>query len=49
VTVVAGGLQQAGYIAYQRGRVRVRDRAGLESVSCECYKVLKKAYEFLTS
>ena len=49
VTVVAGGLQQAGYISYQRGRVRVRDRAGLESVSCECYKVLKKAYELLTS
>ena len=49
VTMVAGALQQAGYISYQRGRVRVRDRAGLESVSCECYKVLKKAYEFLTS
>lgn len=49
VTVVAGGLQQAGYISYQRGRVRVSDRAGLESVSCECYRVLKKAYEFLTS
>lgn len=49
VTVVAGGLQKAGYISYQRGRVRVRDRAGLESVSCECYRVLKKAYELLTS
>lgn len=49
VTVVAGGLQQAGHISYKRGRVHVHDRAGLESVSCECYHVLKKAYEFLTS
>lgn len=49
VTAVAGGLQQAGYISYKRGRIRVRDRAGLESASCECYRVLKKAYEFLTS
>ena len=49
VTVVAGGLQQAGCISYQRGRVRVRDRAALENARCECYRVLQKAYEFLTS
>lgn len=49
VTVVAGELQAAGYIRYQRGRVRVLDRAGLEGTSCECYQVLRKAYDFLTS
>jgi len=49
VTVVAGELQAAGHISYQRGRVRVLDRAGLEGVSCECYRVLRRAYDFLTS
>lgn len=49
VTVVAGELQSAGTIAYQRGKVRVRDRKALEGVSCECYRVLRKAYDFLTS
>jgi CRP-like cAMP-binding protein len=48
VTVVAGGLQRAGAISYQRGRVRVSDRAVLEAHSCECYRVLRKAYELLT-
>jgi CRP-like cAMP-binding protein len=49
VTVVAGELQSAGTIRYQRGRVRVLDRPALESASCECYRVLRKAYDFLTS
>lgn len=49
VTAVAGELQAAGYISYQRGRVRVLDRAGLEGAACECYRVLRKAYDFLTS
>ncbi len=49
VTVVAGELQSAGTIAYQRGRVRVKDRPALEAASCECYRVLRKAYDFLTS
>jgi CRP-like cAMP-binding protein len=49
VTQVAGQLQAAGFIRYQRGRMRVVDRSGLESASCECYRILRKAYEFLTS
>lgn len=49
ITQVAGQLQTAGFISYQRGRIRVLDRDGLESASCECYRVLRKAYEFLTS
>ena len=48
VTVVAGGLQRAGVIRYQRGRLRVVDRLGLEKQSCECYRVLRAAYELLT-
>lgn len=49
VTVVAGELQAAGTIAYQRGKLRVTDRPALEAASCECYRVLRKAYDFLTS
>jgi CRP-like cAMP-binding protein len=44
VTVAAGMLQQAGLIRYSRGRITVRDRAGLEAASCECYAVVKRKY-----
>jgi len=39
VTVVAGTLQKADLIAYQRGRITVVDRHGLEQASCECYAI----------
>jgi hypothetical protein len=39
VTIVAGMLQQADLIAYQRGRITVVDRQGLEQASCECYAI----------
>ena len=48
ITVVAGRLQAAGHIYYQRGRVRVVSRGGLEGCSCECYRVLRNAYQTLT-
>jgi CRP-like cAMP-binding protein len=38
VTVVAGTLQRADLIAYQRGRVTIVDRRRLERASCECYR-----------
>lgn len=37
VSQVAGMLQEAGLIRYQRGRMTVCDRAGLERRACECY------------
>lgn len=40
VTVVAGIFNEAGLVAYTRGRVRVLDRAGLAEVACECYGVV---------
>lgn len=42
VTLVAGKLQQKGLIEYSRGRVRIVDASGLESVACECYQVAKR-------
>jgi CRP-like cAMP-binding protein len=42
VTVNARVLQQAGLIRYNRGRVTVLDREGLEAASCACYEVLRR-------
>ena len=41
VTLSAGLLQAAGLIRYHRGHVTILDRAGLEGVSCECYRVIR--------
>jgi CRP-like cAMP-binding protein len=42
VTRSAGLLQAAGLITYRRGKVRILDRAGLETVACECYAVVER-------
>jgi CRP-like cAMP-binding protein len=47
VTEAAGKLQQAGLIHYQRGRISVLDRKGLETRTCECYQVVKTEYDRL--
>ena len=47
VTEAAGHLQQAGLIKYQRGRITVLDRAGIEQRACECYAVVKAEYDRL--
>lgn len=42
VTEAAGKLQRMGVIDYCRGRITILDRARLESLSCECYAVVKR-------
>ncbi|HLL77570.1 MAG TPA: Crp/Fnr family transcriptional regulator [Pyrinomonadaceae bacterium] len=42
VNKAATALQRDELISYSRGHVRVLDRAGLEAVSCECYRVIKE-------
>jgi CRP-like cAMP-binding protein len=42
VTIAAGLLRRDRLIDYQRGRVRVLDRAGLEAAACECYEALRR-------
>jgi CRP-like cAMP-binding protein len=47
ITVAAGTLQKAGLIRYERGRMEITDRPGLEAVSCECYGTARRAYDRL--
>jgi len=42
VTDAAGKLQKLGVIEYSRGHITVLDRPKLETLSCECYAVVKK-------
>lgn len=47
VTQAASKLQQLGVISYSRGSIKVINRAKLETLSCECYGVVKKETELL--
>lgn len=47
VTLIAGVLQRQGLIKYQRGRVKILDRAELEAASCDCYQITKELYQSL--
>ena len=49
VTVAAGHLQDARFIHYARGYIKILDRKGLEAVSCECYRVVKDELDRLFS
>lgn len=45
VTLAAGLLQRAGMIEYKRGVVTVKNRGQLEGAACECYEVVRKAFQ----
>jgi len=49
ITEAAGNLQRAGFISYRRGHITVIDRLGLETRSCECYRVVKNEFDRLLS
>ncbi len=44
ISEVAGGLQRAGLIRYNRGKLTVLDELGLKASACECYRVLAAEY-----
>jgi hypothetical protein len=44
VTLIAGVLQRQGLIRYQRGKVKILDRGGLEEAACDCYRIAKELY-----
>lgn len=48
VTLAAAALRHAGLISYERGRIKIVDRAGLEDVACECYAIITDEYERAT-
>ncbi len=47
VSLAAAALEQAGFIEYHRGRIVMRNRAGLEQTACECYAAANGALERL--
>jgi hypothetical protein len=47
VTVVAHTLQQAGFIKYNRGKIKLLNIEGLLEGACECYAVVQSHHEML--
>jgi CRP-like cAMP-binding protein len=45
ISVIAGQLQERRLIEYHRGHVTILDREGLEGGACECYALVKKAFD----
>lgn len=45
ITLVTRVMQTAGLIEHRRGVVTVIDRPGLEEVACECYDIIRDAYD----
>lgn len=49
VKAIATTLERAGFIYYQRGKIRILDRSGLEAAACDCYHTLKAEFDRLLS
>ena len=47
ISVVAGKFQQAGWISYVRGHIRLERPDALERCACECYGAIRNQYETL--
>lgn len=45
VTKTAAAFQARGLISYARGRIRVLDRAGLETAACACHLAIRNHYQ----
>ena len=46
VSEAASFLKEEKLIDYHRGRVIILDREGLESLSCECYEIVKQSFDY---
>lgn len=47
VTEAFGKLQKQGLIHHAHGMMTILDRAGMEAVACECYRVVKEEFNLL--
>lgn len=45
VTLAIRGMQAAGLVEHRRGVLAIIDRAGLEQIACECYGIIRSAYD----
>jgi CRP-like cAMP-binding protein len=45
VTLAARMLQTAGLVRWKRGTFTIVDRSGLAAAACECYKIIRDAYD----
>jgi CRP-like cAMP-binding protein len=45
VALAEAGLQAAGFISYSRGHIKIHNRAGLESATCECYEAMEDEWK----
>jgi CRP-like cAMP-binding protein len=43
----ASNFREEGLIDYQRGRIQILNRQGLENKACECYEVIRNEYKRL--
>jgi CRP-like cAMP-binding protein len=48
VSVSAQILQRAGLIHYSRGRMTILDRDGLHAAACDCYPIIRRAFDQLS-
>lgn len=47
VTTAAGALQNKGLIRYYRSEITILNRQGLESATCDCYRISKAKFDGL--
>jgi CRP-like cAMP-binding protein len=47
VGIAVADLQERGMIQYQRGHMKILDRAALEAASCECYGLVRTEFSRL--
>ncbi len=47
IKAIAATLERAGLIHYQRGKVTIVDRSGLEAAACDCYRIVKAEFDRL--
>nr|WP_296067966.1 Crp/Fnr family transcriptional regulator [uncultured Actinoplanes sp.] len=47
VSLTAGLLQSAGLISYRRGNMTIENRAALEEIACDCYRIVRAEFDRL--